>query len=793
VLSAPVEIVRDQDGVAHIYASTDADGLFASGYAQATDRLFQMDLMRRRALGRTAEVLGEDRVSDDVLVRTVGIPRWGLENAEASKTQGDDTYALVSAWTAGINRRIQEVQAGDAPMPLGFQTLGYAPEPWDPSDGYTVGKLIEFGNSNQLEFDLLATLISSYRPDAFAAIPFYAPISETFITPLAGGSAAAEPPSGPSFLVPQAPADASARLSRFLGAMSRFHPGASNNWAVAPENTDTGRSLIAGDPHQGLKSPSVMWLQHIKTTGGDGTLDVVGWSFVGTPGVSLGHNAHVAWTATTNYPDVTDLWDVQKSETGIVLGGEELPIAARQETIAVAGAEPVVVTIEEVPGHGVLLPADLSPLPVGDVGNRLLLNWTGFQRTREADAFLAFDRAKSLDELAAAVDDLERGNFNWVFATADGIRYHSSPRVPDRGDPATAAPAYLVLDGAAPETRWTGALLDGARLPRSDGGDDGFIVTANNDPFGFTKGGSLSDDPYYFGAYFDPGTRAARIRQRLSETLAGGSVTLEDMQSIQRDTHSIIADEIVPELEAAWAAAATDPDLAEFAGRSDLQELVTLLSSWDRDMSRDQAAPLAFELVLFLYAHAAIADDLGIFFDPVLGSSPTYIVKIALLATRDPLGALLQEGKNRLFLQAMSDASAVLTERWGAVASGYTWADFHASAFRSESIDALDGGIVSTDGGEGTVNVSEASPLDGAAVGERHLSHDGSVYRMAATFDEDGTPRAYFNMARGTSGEPEAPHWNDLTPNWVDGEYRLLRFADADVQAARAETIQLAP
>jgi penicillin amidase len=265
------------------------------------------------------------------------------------------------------------------------------------------------------------------------------------------------------------------------------------------------------------------------------------------------------------------------------------------------------------------------------------------------------------------------------------------------------------------------------------------------------------------------------------------------MQSIAGDTHSLIADEMVPLVGAAWADAATNPDLAEFAGRDDLAALVALLSGWDRGMDRDKAAPVAFELFLFDYARLAIGDDLGVFFDPVLGNSPTYIVKIALLATRDPNAALLQEGKNRLLLQALSDAAAELEARWGSVDSGYTWADFHASSFSSESIAELDGGAVPTDGGEGTVNVSEASPLDADGFAEAHVSHDGPVYRMTATFDDDGTPRAFFDMPRGVSGDPESPYWDDRTADWVDARYTLLRYGDAEVEDGAVETVHLEP
>src|SRR5688500_4699990 len=159
---------------------------------QAADRLFQMDLQRRRSLGRRAEVFGESAKSDDALIRTIGIGSWGRVNAEAAREKSPRVWELVHAWTSGVNARIAEVRAGTAPRDVGFDELGFDPEPWDVSDAFTIGKAIVFQNGNQLEFDVLASLIQRYEPALFAAAPFYGPISDAFIvggvTPASGST-----------------------------------------------------------------------------------------------------------------------------------------------------------------------------------------------------------------------------------------------------------------------------------------------------------------------------------------------------------------------------------------------------------------------------------------------------------------------------------------------------------------------------------------------------------------------------------------------------------------------------
>jgi len=799
VLSAPVEIVRDADGVVHVYGKTDADVFYASGYMQAVDRLFQMDLMRRQVYGRRAEVLGDGFVGDDELIRKLDVARWGKEHSADIRQNQPQSFELVLAWVAGINARIAEVTSGEAELPVGFATLAYEPEEWTTDDAFAIGKTIVFQNGNQLEFDLLATLINQYQPDLFAALPAYSPLVDEFIVASDSRSPSPSPlPPAP----PRAPAlpgdagdagDAGKRLESMFARLRQLRPGASNNWAVGAALTENGKSLIAGDPHQGLKSPSLMWMLHLNTVEQGGTLDVAGWTFVGTPGVSLGHNQHLAWTATTNYPDVTDLWDVQVVDGAVLIAGEPVPIEVREEQILVKGGESQPVTVEVVPGYGVLLPTDLSPLPVGDAGNRLLFNWTGYRTTHEAQAFFAIDKATTVDEFDAAVDGMELGSFNFVAATADDITYRSSPLVPDRGDPAVASAAYRVLSGDDAQSFWTGAWLTPAQMPASRPGPSGVVVSANNDPFGFTKDGDLGNDPYYFGAYFDPGTRAGRVHQQLDELIEAGPLTVDQMQTLQLDSYSLLAAEVLPLLDEAWAKVPTDDSLSEFRDRPELAALVTLLSDWDKRMTREQAAPVAFEALLHFFAAGVVADDMGPFFYPVVESSPIYAIKYALLAVRQEDQALLQEGQDQLILEALASTAELLIERYGAVDSGFTWADYHATTFHSQSTSEYDGGRVATDGAEGTVNVSEGRFFAASDPAEEHLSGSGAIYRMVATFDDDGTPRAYFTMPRGSAEDPASDQFDPLTSAWVDGEYRLLRFARADVDDGAQQSFVLEP
>ncbi len=794
-LSAPVEIVRDVDGVPHVYGANTRDVMYGDGYAQALDRLFEMDLSRRRALGRRAEVLGMAFVDGDRLTRVVDIPRWGRTNEAALFRDDPELWALLQAWVEGVNARIDEVLSGSAPMPAEFTTLRFEPERWTPADALAFGKLVLFGNANQIEYTILAQILHQYFPDVETNLGLLLPFRDSYVLPPEERPAAGAMPFASHAASPLAlPADADERIARWQRTMSAFRPGASNNWAVDGPHTDSGRPLIAGDPHQPLQSPSLFWMHHLAAA--DGSLDVVGWSFVGGPTVALGHNRHVAWTATTTYPDMMDVWDVSVRAGMVSVGGVEVAVRPRMERIEVAGGAPVDLVVQEVPGYGVLLPDGLAPLPIGRPGRELLFRWTGFGVTHELEGFMAVDRARSRAEFEAAVDRIELAAFNFVSADQEGISYRAPPRVPDRGTPTDARAPYLVLDGDDPSTYWDGTFLGSALLPRSHGGARGWLGSANNDPYGFVSDGRIEGDPFYYGVFFDPGVRSARIEGELDRLVTRGSVSLADMEALQDDTYTLYADDFVPLLDDAWASRGTDPLLATFRDRADLDALVSRLHAWDRRMERTSSEAVVFHAFMFFLAERVLRDDLSVLFQPILEAESAYVLKWLSLVMRGaaphPEAALGADTREVALAEALDRTARWLTERFPS--GSYVWADLHGTLFTSLYGDRLAAPWVPTDGSCGTLNRADTVFFASTDTPHERLdASDGSIYRMVASFGADGTPQAFFTMGQGVSGEPTSPHWDDLRDDWIETRHRPLRYLRADVEAGPVERIMLTP
>lgn len=814
-LSASVEVIRDADGVPHVYGESASDTFFASGYLQAHDRLVQMELMRRRALGTRAAILGEGAVDDDTLMRILDIGHWGAVNASELARRSPEQYLLLEAWAAGVNRFLAEVRSGMHERPPGFGAgeLDFVPDDWTVDHALAVAKLLLFGNASQIEYDILSSILARYFPDLYTALPVYLPLRDAHTIPPDERPAALSYRPREEGIVPLVPRDttrpplpddAEARMRRFFArfdevpGLPSIAGGHSNNWAIDGRHTIDGTPMIAGDPHQGFSSPNIFWLHHLHSARPEDGLDVIGWSFLGAPAIQLGHNRHLVWTATTTYPDVMDLWAVRGDEDSIMLGGEELPIVRRTETIEVHGGSPVMVEIETVPGHGVILPRELPPLPITGPGERLLFDWIGFAPTHEAQGFAGFDLAESREDFEAAMQFMEIGTFNFVAADVAGITYVSPPSTPVRSGPITAERTpWTILDGDDPGSLWSGAILTPDQMPHSHGGARGFLVTANNEPFGFNDDGDWFDGPYYFGMYFDPGTRAQRIEDELTRLTTRGSVTLEDLEALQDDTHSILADDFVPPLLAAWDGRATDASLAAYRDRADLGVLVEALRGWDRRMERDASAAVIFQAYSYVLTRRMASDELSALYDPILDAEPMYLLKMTSFFLRDAIPGgddFFDDGRTLTMVQALEEVAGWLTTRFGGIeTSRYRWGDLHGAVFGSVWGAPFQTSWTPTDGGDGTVNVASSRAMDGATIRDRIDTGGGSVYRMVARFRDDGTPEAYFQMPRGVSGIPGNPFYENLQGDWVESHHRRLRYERSEVEDGAAETFTIDP
>ncbi len=805
----PITLVTDDLGITHVYAQNDPDAFFGAGYTMARDRLFQMDLARRQADGTLSEVFGASKLQDDIASRTFDFARLGAADWARLQQESPDEAKLVDAWVDGVNKRIHEVEAGTAlrPYGLGPGELNYVPAPFTAQDGFAIAKALAFGNSNTLDAELLATLLGNLAPDMVAKVPILQPAYDAF--PMVDQTKPApvpKPPPAPPIVTPSAPLDV-ARLLRPPPWPARHF--ASNNWAVSGAFTDTGMPYVCGDPHQAYTEPTRLYPLAMSSTAGGGTLDVIGFAFTGTPTVEIGHNAHVGWTATTNFADVMDLWDVtvDPDMAHVTLGDGAHDVVTRTETIRVrddgypvAAGHDETVDLYDVPGYGVLLPDSILPVPHSFLvkGNAILFDWTGFRATREFSAFLGLDRAKDVAGVEAADTFLDVGANNFVAADQKSIVYDVHAAIPDRGTPGTHPMPYRVVPGSDAATLWTRGDLGQAALPRIVDPPKGFLATANTDPWGFTADGNVDNDPFYYGSFFASGFRLQRIEDDLTAMTASPSkITRQDMETMQLDEHSVLADTLLPPLADAVAAIGTEPDLAAYASRDDLKSLAAALGAWDHVMDKDRGEPVVFlamewfavkrvfEQLATPNVYAAINDASAAYFLALLRNVVT-----GRFAGSDQL--LPQGGVHALLMASLDDAATWLQSKFGSLdPTTFKLGDVQAARFSSLYGNRLDVAPTPKGGGPDTIDVAGAPFFDKDTVRDAFYAGDGPLYRMVIGFDPDGTPRATLDFTQGTSENPDDKHFSDQQDHWAKGEHMLMPFTKADVDAHTELTLTI--
>lgn len=626
-------ITRDGAGIAHVRAADEHDLFFLQGFVHAEDRLFQMDVTRRRASGTLAELLGSAALAGDVQLRTFGLRRAA---AASLPLLSAEARAALEAYAEGVNAYV----AAHPQLPPEYGALGVTTfAPWSALDSVTVGKIIAFG----LAFDLgdldrttaLSTYMGALGPaagaalfsqDLFRSAPFdpASTVPDATATAVAGAAeraprAAAAAEHGAAALHPRAAELAAEWLDRvraepFLARLvDRDDRDGSNQWVVSGALTASGRPLIANDPHLALGAPSTFYPIHLEA----GPFDAIGNSFPGAPAVIIGHNRHLAWGATVDPFDVTDFFQEQvvpdaASPSGLstVFQGAREPLLPIPETYRVnAGGTLVVVP----PGGGIPAATLVVPRRNGPIisldettGVAISVQYTGFYGTRELQTFLEFDRAAGIDDFREALRVFDAGSQNFCYADdAGNIAYFTNSALPIREDlqagAVSGAPPWVVRSGAG-GNEWLPVLHPQPRqavpfevlpleeMPHVVNPPAGFAVNANNDPAGVTlgndvlaarrPGGGIS----YLAPGFDSGFRAGRITRRIRETLAAGKMTFGEMQSIQADVKLLDAEVLVPSIAGALerarrgdapaplAALGADPAIAEAVGR---------LAAWD--------------------------------------------------------------------------------------------------------------------------------------------------------------------------------------------------------------------
>ncbi len=746
-LEEAVDIVRDARGVPHIYAGSAADATLALGFVHAQDRLWQMEMMRRLGAGRLAEVLGPRALPMDRFMRVLGLNR--LTERQYARMDPQVRRALVS-YAAGVNAWIEGHKGA---LPPEFLLLRYAPEPWRPTDSLLWARLMALRlSANRRDEILRARLAGRLAPERIAEMwPPYP----------AGGPVTVEDLAG---LYKGLPVDGLAALEP-----AGTPRGASNAWAVAGTRTQSGKPILANDPHLGFAAPVMWYLARIVAPG----LEIAGATAPGVPVMLLGHNRRIAWGMTSTHGDVEDLFverlDPEDGGRYMTPGGYR-PLALRDEVIAVRGSGDVVLKVRETRHGPVISDAPGGARAVAGEGRVLALAATALgEDDRTVRALYRLNRAGDWEGFVAAMKDFHAPQMNVVYADSEGnIGFYAAGRVPLRRSG----------EGRVPSRGWTGegdwvGFVPFAELPRAFNPEKGRIVTANNKV-------AAAGYPHYISDHWAPPYRARRIL----ELLDGGPQSLDSTADIQRDHLSPMARHLLPLM------LAIDP-----AGQRE-RRVLALLGNWDGVMSRHRPEPLIFAAWMRELNRAVYADELGKLFPSFWGFRPSFI---AFVLTRrrewcdDVRTSPVEDCESRI-AAALEAALDQLSERFGDRFEDWRWGDMHKARFRHRIFTGLPllGGLadlaIATDGGSYTVNRGASRIADP----EHPFAHvHGPGYR--AIYDLSDLAQSRFMIATGQSGNPLSSHYGDLLRDWRDGRYMRLGLKRGDLEAAAEGVFRLVP
>ncbi|MES1255358.1 MAG: penicillin acylase family protein, partial [Acidobacteriota bacterium] len=536
-LASPVRVVRDRWGVPHISAANTPDLFFAQGFVQAQDRLFQMDLWRRSAQGRLAEVLGSNFVGRDAMTRRIQF--HGAPDEEWARL-GEETRTIATAFVQGINAWV--ALARQHP-PEAFVLAGWQPDFWQPEDllNRTDAFLASGGLSAEVFRARLVAAVGASRADALLGLPAGVPTGFDPRTVTFQLAESLKQIGAPPFFV------------GLRGPVAEAPPtgsGGSNAWALAGARTATGVPVVATDPHRALSAPSTRYLVHLSAPG----WNVAGATAPWLPGVAIGHNDAVAWGMTASDIDTEDV-SVERLNPGnshqVEWRGAWTNTTVVLDRIWVKGRRPVTFEREYTP-HGVVLAID------GERHLAFTLRWSGLEPGVGGElAALGLDRATSVADFRAALVRWQSPPVEVVVAdTAGAVAADVAALVPMRRD----ADGRLPTVGWREAGRWEGwqpqATLPRSALPRSAEPAPGYVASANESV-----------------------ARLGRPRDVLAR--AHGHA-VEDSWRLQQDV-------------LAWNAVRLVPLLARVhARRPDVESARQELLAWDRRVSADSAAAAVY-------------------------------------------------------------------------------------------------------------------------------------------------------------------------------------------------------
>ena len=795
-----VEVIRDERGIPHIYGTNVGDILFAQGYVHAQDRFWQLEFWSHLSTGRLASLIGEPGVGADLLFRTFGFNRVALEEYE--NLPPEFKQDLIH-YTDGINAYIESRPQNRLSLEHFFLQFinpeykvgtyePYYPLAWAKMMAYDLNGNFEQEIRNSKTFNTLTPEIAELlRPPYPDEHPYIVEEWEGKGSFTSVGKSNNIEQLYQALFIKYVTKDL--QTNQALG---------SNSWAISGEHTESGLPLLANDPHLSVQLPAI-WYEnglHCYPKNRDCELDVVGFSFAGSPYIVIGHNSHIAWGFTNMGPDVQDLF-VEKinpsNPNQYEVDGEWRDMDRITEIIEVAGSEPIVIEVRST-HHGPIVsdrsyPVNLNPeedqVSFADEARIELpdnfsvsLSWPALIPGNTFVGIRDFNYAKNWEEFRDASRLFEVPAQNLLYADVDGnIAYQSPGKLPIRAE---GLVGDLPIPGWLSENDWQG-FVPFEELPYTINPSSGYIITANQSVH--------PEQPW--PNYYARGYRAEAIERVINQYISE-KISVDDMEAMQINNFDYSAAYILPYV---------------FNNVYVDSNILTAMKEWaisetKFEMNKDSSGAAAWAVFYKNFAEQTfeelvVTDNLGneISLQPGNSDSTSEIFRALLKDPNhilwDDINTPQKENLTDILERALLLADERIVELFDTDDyDKWSWGELHTITYPTNLLGEAGIPILTNLVNIGPVEAGGSSfAINSTDWGFGEDFTIGSYPSMRMVVDLSNFDNSRTILPSGQSGHVMSKYYDDQVENWIENNMYILNFSREQVELNQKEYMFLRP
>ncbi len=762
-LKAPVEVVYDDFGVPHIYAQNEEDLFQAFGYVHAQDRLFQMEIVRRLADGRLAELFGEKALPSDKFFRTLSFRKhaqWTIDSVLMTNPNAPFVKA-AQAYIKGVNEYIQ-----NGKTPIEFSIIGIKKTPFELADMQIIMGYMGFTFAEAFRSESIATMIQSkYGPEYLKDVMSAWPANEPKIPTQAQESKVQS-------------SEILAKMANQLTNIeynSPFPPyHGSNGWVIAGSKTKSGKPILSNDTHIAFSQPSVWYEAHLECP----NFKFYGNFLAGTPVGALGHSQYGGWGLTMFENDDVDFFrekanPANPNQVWYKDHWEDLKV--REEVIKVKDKGDVKIAIK-TSRHGIIMNESFDKM--ADQKEPIALWWVFNQfPSYHLESFYKMAHAKNATEVGEAVSKLTSPGLNVMWGDTEGnIAWWAAGRLPKR--PAHVNP-MVILDGSTGNDDPQG-WYDFSLNPQILNPKRGVLYTANNQPADMGNG--------LVAGYYVAGNRASRIEELLFNDKKDW--TEESVRQVINDVTSSPYKALLK-------------DILPVIDRTQLNEPAKVayekLAKWDGSHDLEDTEPTIYYRFLYHFFVNTIKDELGNEVFKAFEHNGNFKRNMASLMRNDAspwwdnISTPKKETRKEILTQSLNEALNSLAEQLGKEMNDWQWGKVHTLTHNHPlGIVPVIGkffnvGPLPAPGGRETINNLDF-PIDSS--GTYKVTY-GPALRRIVDFGDAEHGRSV--LPSGQSGNVMSKHYGDQAEMFVKGGSRPELMNRTEIEKVKTGKLILKP